>query len=61
MRKKPNSEKKVAFILNNNPCAGVEATVGGGAHLDTLESVVDIMKRMQKEGYLSTRPRAARR
>ena len=56
LRKKPNSEKKVAFILNNNPCAGVEAMVGGGAHLDTLESVVDIMKRMKKEGYLVDPP-----
>ena len=56
LRKKPNSGKKIAFILNNNPCAGVEATVGGGAHLDTLESVVDIMKRMKKEGYLVDPP-----
>ena len=56
LRKKPNSEKKIAFILNNNPCASVEATVGGGAHLDTLESVVDIMKRMAAEGYEVTPP-----
>ena len=60
LRKKPNSEKKVAFILNNNPCAGVEATVGGGAHLDTLESVVDIMKRMKKEGYLVDPPESGK-
>jgi cobaltochelatase CobN len=51
LRKKPNHEKKVAFILNNNPCASVEAAVGGGAHLDTLESVADILKRMKEEGY----------
>lgn len=56
LRKKPNSEKKIAFILNNNPCASVEATVGGGAHLDTLESVVDIMKRLAAEGYAVTPP-----
>ena len=60
LRKKPNSGKKVAFILNNNPCAGVEATVGGGAHLDTLESVVDIMKRMAAEGYEVTPPESGR-
>ncbi len=60
LRKKPNREKKVAFILNNNPCAGVEATVGGGAHLDTLQSVVDIMKRMQKEGYLIDPPESGK-
>ena len=51
LKKKPNSEKKVAFILHNNPCASVEATVGAGAHLDTLESVADIMQRLSKEGY----------
>ncbi len=60
LRKKPNREKRVAFILNNNPCAGAEATVGGGAHLDTLESVVDIMKRMQKEGYLLDPPESGK-
>ena len=51
LRKKPNKEKKVAFILHNNPCASVEATVGAGAHLDTIESVSDILKRMKNEGY----------
>jgi cobaltochelatase CobN len=60
LRNKPNRDKRVAFILNNNPCAGVEATVGGGAHLDTLESVVDIMKRMQKEGYLLDPPESGK-
>lgn len=54
--KKGNSEKKVAFILHNNPCASVEATVGAGAHLDTLESVADILKKMKKEGYGVTPP-----
>ena len=56
LAKKPNSEKKVAFILHNNPCASVEATVGAGAHLDTLESVADLLKRMQAEGYNITPP-----
>ncbi len=56
LAKKPNSEKKVAFILHNNPCASVEATVGAGAHLDTLESVADLLKRMQAEGYDITPP-----
>lgn len=48
---KPKSERKVAFILHNSPCAGVEATVGAGAHLDTLESVARILKRMKGAGY----------
>ena len=51
LKKKPPAERKVAFILHNNPCASVEATVGGGAHLDTLESVARIMHRMKEVGY----------
>ncbi|MGO5091485.1 cobaltochelatase subunit CobN [Clostridium sp. LCP25S3_F10] len=51
LAKKPLSERKIAFILHNNPCASVEATVGGGANLDTLESVARVMNRMKKEGY----------
>ncbi|MFB3764487.1 MAG: cobaltochelatase subunit CobN [Methanotrichaceae archaeon] len=51
LRKKPVSERKVAFVLHNNPCASVEATVGAGAHLDTLESIARIMKRMASAGY----------
>ncbi|MFZ2070999.1 MAG: cobaltochelatase subunit CobN [Halobacteriota archaeon] len=51
LRYKPNSERRVAFILHNNPCAGLEGTVGGGAHLDTLESVARILNRMKDAGY----------
>jgi cobaltochelatase CobN len=51
LAKKPVQDRKVAFILHNNPCASVEASVGGGAHLDTIESVSLIMNRMAKAGY----------
>jgi len=51
LRNKPVAERKVAFLLNNNPCASVEASVGGGAHLDTLESVVWVMRQMREAGY----------
>ncbi|MDI6730350.1 MAG: cobaltochelatase subunit CobN [Candidatus Altarchaeum sp.] len=51
LQNKPIRKRKVAFIFNNNPCASVEATVGGGAKLDTLESVARIMHKMKKEGY----------
>jgi len=51
LKKRPPAERKVAFILHNNPCASVEATVGGGAHLDTLESVARIIHRMKDVGY----------
>lgn len=54
LRHKPNSEKRVVFILNNNPCASVEATVGGGAKLDTLESVARILHAMERAGYQLT-------
>lgn len=47
----PSKEKKVAIILHNNPCASVEATVGMGFGLDTMESVVRILKEMRKRGY----------
>lgn len=51
LKVKPKSERRVAFILHNNPCASVEATVGSGSHLDTLESVARILKKMQDAGY----------
>ncbi len=51
LRKKPVSEKKVAFILHNRPCTGVEASVGDAANLDSLESVARILNRMQEAGY----------
>ncbi|RLB39527.1 MAG: hypothetical protein DRH12_11365 [Deltaproteobacteria bacterium] len=51
LKETPVSERRVAFILHNPPCKSVEATVGTGFGLDTLESVVRIFHRMEKEGY----------
>ncbi len=51
LRKKSIPERKVAFILHNNPCASVEATVGAGAHLDTIETVARVLHRMKEVGY----------
>lgn len=51
LKRKPVSCRKIAFILHNNPCASVEATVGSGAHLDTLESVARIINKMKAAGY----------
>lgn len=51
VRRKHPSQRKVAFILHNNPCVNAEASVGGGAHLDTLETVVRVMRRLKAEGY----------
>jgi len=60
LAKKPASERKVAFILNNNPCAGTEANIGGGSNIDTLESVVRILHRMAGAGYRVTPPASGR-
>ena len=51
LKDKPKSDRRVAFILHNNPCASVEATVGGAAHLDALESAARILRRMKEAGY----------
>ncbi|MFA5330832.1 MAG: cobaltochelatase subunit CobN [Methanoregula sp.] len=51
LAKKPVSERKVAFILNNNPCANADANIGAATHLDTLESVARIISRMKDAGY----------
>jgi len=56
LRNKPIPERKVAFIFHNNPCASVEATVGGAANLDSIESVAQILKRMKEAGYSVEQP-----
>ncbi|HJH31514.1 MAG TPA: cobaltochelatase subunit CobN [Methanosarcinaceae archaeon] len=60
LKDKSKSERKVAFILHNNPCASVEATVGGGAHLDTLESVARILQEMKEAGYSVDSPESGK-
>jgi cobaltochelatase CobN len=47
----PNSEKRVTIVLNNNPCKGVEATLGVAAGLDTFESLAAVIRAMREEGY----------
>ncbi len=54
--KKPVQERKIAFILHNNPCASVEASVGGAANLDSLESTACILQEMKKAGYKTDPP-----
>lgn len=51
LRAKSPEERKVAFILHNDPCSSVEATVGGAAKLDSLESLSRILKAMKDRGY----------
>ena len=47
----PPAERKAVFVFHKNECAGLEANVGGAAGLDSGESVVRILRRMQDEGY----------
>ncbi|HID97824.1 MAG TPA: cobalt chelatase, partial [Thermodesulfobacteriaceae bacterium] len=52
LAKKSNSDKKVAIIFHNSPCkSGVEASVGAGFGLDTLQSVSIVLKRLKEAGY----------
>lgn len=51
LKNKSVGERKVAFILHNNPCASVEASVGGAANLDSIESVARILKKLKETGY----------
>ena len=48
---KPPEARKVVFVFHKNECAGLEANVGGAAGLDSGQSVVEIMRRMQSQGY----------
>ena len=56
LAKKPVRDRRVAFILNNNPCANADANIGGATHLDSLESVARILVRMKEAGYLIEAP-----
>ena len=51
LKYKENKDKKVIFVLHNSACASVEATVGAGAHLDTFQSIINILNKMKNEGY----------
>ena len=51
LAQKPVADRKVAFILNNNPCANADANIGAATHLDSLESVARILSRMKDAGY----------
>jgi cobaltochelatase CobN len=56
LSRKPVHERKVSFILTNNPCKNADADIGGAAHLDSLESVARILREMEKAGYSVTPP-----
>ena len=51
LRAKPPAARRVVFVFHKNECAGLEAGVGGAAGLDSGESVVRVMRRLQERGY----------
>lgn len=51
LKNTPKAERKVVLMLNNSPCHGVEATVGSASHMNGLQSVVNLLKRFEEEGY----------
>lgn len=51
LKNTPNNEKRLAVFLHNAPCSGVEATIGMGVGLDVFSSTVNLLKRLQREGW----------
>jgi cobaltochelatase CobN len=51
LRQLPNAEKKITVILHNNPCKGVEATVGMAVGLDVFASLARLLLSMGQAGY----------
>ena len=51
LRVLPNGEKRIAIMLHQAPCKGVEATLGRAAGLNSTDSAVAIMRRLDEEGY----------
>ena len=51
LRNRPNAEKRIAIMLHNAPCKGVEATIATAAGLNAAQSAVSILNRLRDEGY----------
>ena len=51
LRRKDPSDRKIAIVLHNAPCKGLEANIAVGLGLDVLESVVRVLKRLRELGY----------
>lgn len=51
LRETPNSKKKLTVVLHNNPCKGVEATVGMAVGLDTMKSLGLLIQQLASAGY----------
>ena len=51
LRHLANWEKRLVIVLHNNPCKGVEATLGLAAGLDTFASLGDCIRALRLAGY----------
>jgi cobaltochelatase CobN len=51
LRRLANRDKRITFVLHNNPCKGVEATVGMAVGLDTFQSLAQVLQAMKSAGY----------
>ncbi|WP_423792446.1 cobaltochelatase subunit CobN [Methanocaldococcus indicus] len=51
LKYKPKKDRKVIFVLHSSACSSLEVTIGSAAHLDSLESVIRIMKKLKENGY----------
>ena len=51
MKRKKESERKLVFIINNNPCASVEANIGSASGLDSIRSTAKILRSLRDNGY----------
>ncbi|MEM3796505.1 MAG: cobaltochelatase subunit CobN, partial [Archaeoglobaceae archaeon] len=51
VRNKKPEERRIAIVLINPPCKGVEANIGVGFGLDVPESVVRLLKKLKENGY----------
>ena len=51
LRRKPPGERKIAIVLINPPCKGLEANVAVGLGLDVPESVVRLLRELKRRGY----------
>ncbi len=51
LRRKKPWEKRIAIILINPPCKGLEANIAVGLGLDVPTSIARLLHRLRKEGY----------
>ena len=59
MKARSKSERRLVFILNNNPCASVEANVGSASGLDSIRSTVNVLRSLKEGGYSVSVPKDA--